>query len=451
MKKNLFKMFSFVFVFALLVTGCATVSDIKNTDTDLIFNGGNVVKVGDYVYFANGYTAVGDQSKDFDYDGNAKISYMNRVNLNGGFASANESPKVTEKVNSRVVGFESEYMFVLGDYIYFSTVNTHKNKQVENEYNLVSYFRSRLNGDGLSEIYTTTTYDKTKAMTRVLKGSDNNYHLVIFDGTNLNSFAIGNSVGKRQELAKDVTSIAMPKEKDNYEYKKILYTVNSESTGSDTEVYSVDYATNKKEKATSVSDSTKFIDRQGDMVIYTNGDAAAQAYYKYLSDDISIVLDGSDAFYRLPEITNLHKVCEGDADKEGYVFLGKSGSIMYKNMVRTGEQATILLDKSETDFSNMLFVEGDWVYYSTTKGIYAISARDKTRKTIVEMQNEIEPSACSYVDNYIYYYAKLEPVDSETDDKEYEEDNNYYAYRVDVSGQGNYQMLSNFKRVEKKA
>jgi len=451
MRKKLLKMLSFVFVVAVLLTGCATVSNIKNNETDLIFNGGNVVKVGDYVYFANGYTEVGDKSKDFDYDENVKISYMNRVNLNGGFSTSSESPKDTEKVNSRVVGFESEYMFVLGDYIYFSTVNTHKNKQVENEYTLVSYFRSRLNGDELTEIYTTPTYDSSKAITRVLKGSDDNYHLVIFDGTNLNSFSIGNRIGKRQELAKNVTSIAMPREKDEFEYKKILYTVNKEGSSSDTEVYSVDYATNQKEKATSISASTKFIDRQGDMVLYTNGDAAAQAYYKYLRNDISIVLDGSEAFYRLPDITKIQKVCDKDADKEGYVFLGKSGSIMYKNMVRVGEQATILLDKSETDFSNMLFVEGDWVYYSTTKGIYRISARDKSKQIIVEMQNEIQPSTCSYVDNYIYYYAKLEPVDSEVDDKEYEEDNNYYAYRVDLSGQGNYQILSNFKRVEKKA
>lgn len=450
MRKKILKVLSFVFVVAVLLTGCATVSDIKNDQTDLIFNGGNVVKVGDYVYFANGYTAVGSGS-DFDYDKNVEVSYLNRVNLNAGFTSPDNSPKKNEKVNSRVVGFESEYMFVLGDYIYFSSVNTHKNKQVENDYSLVSYFRSRLNGDNLTELYTTNSYNASTAVTRVLKGSDNNYHLVIFDGTNLNSIKIGDNIGKRQELATNVTSLAMPHEKDNFEYKEILYTVNKENSSNETEVYSVDYATGEKEKATSTSSTTKFVDRQGDVVFYTHDAIGiSQTYYKRVSSGTSLIFDASEFFYRLTDIKNMQLVCAGDDDKEGYVFLGKSGSIMYKNMVRTGEQATTLLDKSVTDFSNMLFVEGEWVYYSTTKGIYRISASDGEKQTIVEMQNEIEPSTCAYVDNYIYYYAKLEPIENE-DGKEYEEDSNFYAYRVDVSGHGNYQILSNFKRVEKKA
>jgi len=124
---------------------------------------------------------------------------------------------------------------------------------------------------------------------------------------------------------------------------------------------------------------------------------------------------------------------------------------MYKNMM-ANQETNILLPKA--NYTDILFVEGDYVYYSTSTGLYRISVKNRTTDAIVEMDSIIS-GQYSYVNEYIYFYGKLdieeEEVEDEEDKIEYEEDNNHYMYRIKCDGNGGYQMLSSYTRVEKKS
>ncbi len=451
MKKRVFKIFSLLFVFALLLTtGCATVGNISNDYDGVIYNGGQTAQVGDYLYFANSYKAVDSNKEDYAYSANSEVAYLNRINVNQNFGNKLHSPKGSEKVNSKVVGYENQYMFVLGDFIYFTSPNTHKvtdeDRVLHNAYDLVSLFRSRLNGDGFEELLTTENFDASKSQFRVLQGYDKEYYLIVFDGTDLMSLKLGNKVGGKVVIAEDVQSLAMPNETDSYEFKEILYTIKSKENDSEVEVYSYNYASGTRRKASAASEGTKFVGRDGDDVFYTNTSktGAYQTYKRKLLKNAVLSFTGpqSEVFYDTANITNITRVSSGDAMAEGYVFVGgNSKSLMYKN-TRTNETAQALLTSDA--YSNLLFVDGDYVYYSSTTGLYRISVKNKQAETIIEM-TDILDSKASHSGNYIYFYAKLQK--DELDDNEYEEDDNYYLYRVQKErGIGGYQILSTFER-----
>lgn len=455
--KKILKILSVAVLSMFAFTGCATVSNIQNDYSELIFNGGQAVQVGDYLYYGNGYTAVGSSATDFAYDASANVSYMNRINLTNNFGKPLDAQKDTEKVNSKVIGYENQYMFVLGDFVYYTSANTHKTSSLENAYNLVSFFRCRLNGDNVEEFYTTSTFDSSKSELRVLKGYDDNYYFIIFDGSELSSIRLGSSLGGREVIATDVQSLAMPNENDEYSYKQILYTVNkteegttsSSSSTKEVEVYSYDYSTNKKTKAISAAAGTKFVGRQGDIVFYTNSTntIAPPTYYKNLANS-SLIFSGNanELFYDRADIKDIQSISVGDSVSEGYIFVGgTSSSVMYRNERTKQVDDKPLIEKDS--YTDLLFVDGDYIYYSNSTGIYRISVKNKQPETVIEM-TEIVSGKYAYSNNYIYFYAKLE--NDENDEKTYEEDNNYYMYRVHKEGTGGYQIISNFTRVEVK-
>ncbi len=451
MKKNIFKLLAFVFVAGLVISGCATVSDIRNDYDGLIYNGGNAVQVGDYLYYGNGYKAVGESKTDYAYGGNASYAYLNRVNLETGLASKRlDGVKGSEKFNSRVAGYENQFMFVIGNYIYFTSANQHQNSSLQHDYTLVSFFRAKLNGDDEKELFTSNQFNTSTAQMRVLKGSDENYHWIVYDGTDLLSVRVGNNLGGKVTLAQNVTSIAIPETNSEFSVTKVFVTVTEKDENKQdvSKVYAIDYATGKKEEVTSVEKGTKFISRVGDHIFYTNDtpDGSYQTYFKdiSLSEDYSFNGNETEHFYGVKGISNVQAISVGDAD-EGYVFLGKSEGLMYKNMI-SGATAEPILANGE--FTNILFVDGSYVYYSTADGLYRVDIKGShTKETIIEVSGLID-SEYTHAGDYIYFYASVQT--DESDEVEYEEDDRTYLYRVHESGQGGYQIVSNYTRKVKK-
>lgn len=466
MKKNIIKIMTIVCAFAFILTGCATVGNIPNPNKELIYNGGGVVQVGSHLYFGNAYTPVGDSDTGFAYDDNAKISYMNRLNLEGDFGTSEnyESPKGSEKVNKKVVGYENQYMFVLGDYIYFTSANTHKSSSLENKYKLVSFFRSKLNGDGLKEIFTTNQFDSANGKITTMQAKDGNYYLVVFDGQELSTIKLGNKLGKRKVICKEVLSVALPHESDEYTVREIYYTTNhkgedGENT-SEIDIFSVDLVSGESVKRGNAGRgaNVKFLDRVGDTVFYTNSatiGGANECYYEDISRTQTFT--GGNRFYANPSISKVMLVSPNDPSSEGYVFVS-NGGIMYKNTAQSNVGAQLLLANS--NYSDVLFVKCDYVYCSNTSGIYRISVKNKSLETVVELESLVSGKV-SYAGDYLYFYAGLKideeesteggEENSDEEKVEYEEDNNSYMYRVKLDGNGGYQMLSTYKRVEKKS
>ena len=458
-KNNFIRLFLLIICMLFLLTGCATVSNVYNKDgqkvyfDDLKYFEGQIAVIGDYIYYGNSYFA--SDGDDFNYDSSANTGYLARINVSqileyndeedeDGYI--NPSPAGVEKVNDKLAGYQNQNMFVLGEYLYFSSANTHKTSSLENDYTQVSLFRVKFNGDGFSEI-DTFRYDENSFI-ETQKGSDGNYYYVIYSPTtssgesyNLYSIKIGNKIGKTVTLAEDVTSAVVCDE--NSTIKNVVYTVNSDRTEKETTaVKAVDFATGEisdyGNNTDVVGSTTTMLGREGDIVIYSYSDSysAEEVYYKDLANDDKY-FSNSKKFYTLSPISNIQSC--GD----GYIFISDTTStVMYKTTLGTEVNAQDLLLSS--DYSDILFVDGDYVYYSNSTSISRINVRDKNTETLVTMTSIIS-GQCGYDGNYVYFYAQLEnSSESEESEEDTTTDTNYYMYRVDKNGV--YELLS---KVEK--
>ena len=147
-----------------VLSGCSPKLDMPNNYTNVVSNGGFVVSAGNYMYFGNGYKGYSSLT-DGDNDGNVNQYSLNRIKLD-----KTTHPKSTwfklekeddeyniEKVAEKITAYETNNLYVVDQYLYFTSPNIHKNNKNEHEYNLSSLFRIKLDGTGLKELYTTET------------------------------------------------------------------------------------------------------------------------------------------------------------------------------------------------------------------------------------------------------------------------------------------------------
>ena len=105
--------------------------DAPATNAQVSSNGGSVVKKGDYLYFANGYESYkdvskGDLNKSFGLGG----LYVTKLNSNGelDYTDKKQLANMT-KLSGKLASFEATELFVSGDYMYFTSINTEKDKK----------------------------------------------------------------------------------------------------------------------------------------------------------------------------------------------------------------------------------------------------------------------------------------------------------------------------------
>ncbi len=463
MKKNILKFLSVLFCVAFFLTGCATVSDVYNKDGSSIYYGdvkyyqGQIVQVGDYIYYGNGYTDA--SGEDFDYSLASQTGYLSRLNVSNPFnydedtaesAKTNTSPLGIEKVNDKLIGYQNQDMFALGNYIYFTSANTHKTSNLENDYSQVSLFRVKFNGDGFQEFG--TFRNDENSIRKVVKGSDGNYYYVIYAPTseegkyNLYSIKIGDNIGETVTLAEDVKSVAICDE--NSTQRNVIYSVTSENTEIATDcVKSVDFATGEITDLDPgvVGSTISFVGRVGDIVFYSytlNG--ISEVYYKdIVNSDKYFNPTRENKFYNATSISNIQ------AAGKGYVFVSTtSSSVMYKTLDTSFDPIALLTSE---DYSDLLFIDGDYVYFSNDTSIGRINIINKIQNPNSEVEKIVTMTSiisgqCGYTGDYIYFYAQLEEIedDENTDEDEEEEvDTNYYMYRTDK--QGNYQLVGQTK------
>lgn len=432
------------------MTGCATVSNVKINGKDaylkeLQYNQGQVLVVGDYLYYGNGYSLSSEEG--FDYDKATKTGFMSRLNTTKDFTFGDKvsdvkkpysTPKQVEKVNDKkLVGFQNQDMYALGGYIYFASANTHKTSDMKNDYSQVSLFRMKYNGDGLKELVKNTAFKQGEGSTiTIQKGSDNNYYYIIVEPAGNNKFTIktikiGDKVGKLKTIAKDVTSYAISD--DNSKDKNIIFTTASEDNSDLTIVKTINFANGKEEILDNgiAGTTVKLLDRAGDIVVYSfTQKAITEVYYKDLiNSDNYFNAPLSERFYNATSITELQVA------GEGYVFKTSDGALMYKKLDSKSER----LMTSE-EFSDILFIENDYIYTSSSKSIKRISTIDREVETILSLEEkELISGQCGYDGTYIYYYSQLVDVEDieDSNDSEKEEetlDENYYMFRTDKFG-----------------
>lgn len=160
MKKTLAFLGCLLLGVCFVLTGCSHLA-MPASDAKIVGNGGSVVQKGEYIYFANaytGYSSLGDEISN--KTGKAGVYGLYRVKSENGQIERDEHGMVknAELIVSKVVGFEYSNLYIVGDYLYFSSPNMHKTNANESKYDLISIFKVKLDGSGLKELYTTESF-----------------------------------------------------------------------------------------------------------------------------------------------------------------------------------------------------------------------------------------------------------------------------------------------------
>lgn len=479
MKKRILKIFTMIFCMALFLTGCATVS--RPTDSngnkivyeDIHYNQGQVLTIGDYLYFANGYNA--SDSDSYDYKASAQYTSLSRIKLGENLTFkddvdsskwATTTPNGVESVNSKMVfGSQLQNMFALGEYIYFASPNQHKTKDMESDFSKVSLYRMKFDGSGVKELIKNTAFTiGSKGNITVQKGDDGNYYIIIVEEGESSTFTIkslkiGNKIGKLNILAEKATSYAIADE--NSTQKDVLFTVADEERPMGAQIIkSVNFKGGEAielDKGVALS-TTTFLGRVGDVVFYYYKHVQSSKdgiYYKHLEEsdypifnekgepitnpdsqsefkDEHFAPADSQFFFQASTISKIAKT------DEGYTFKTEGGALLYCELGKN--PVTIFTD---TEYSDLLFIENDYVYVSNSTSIKRASVNFPESKEEIVKVTDMVSGKCGYDGEYIYFYSKIMKTESDTDEtdntttdttEEEQVVDNYYMHRVDKNG-----------------
>jgi hypothetical protein len=451
-----------------LLTGCATVDSVQNKDSELVYMGTSAVMINDsYLYFGN---AVSDRDfeSDSDYKSAAKLSYLARLSVGASLSAKgiDYSPTNVETVASEVVSTTNNFMFALGNYIYYLTPNrkkfTNDDGQLEQEYSYSTLYRSKLDGNSKKELYTT---EADISRIEVLKFGGK-YYIVMLAGTDLFKFELGSSVTKTK-LASDVTSVAIP---ETYEKNKVGSTLdwngyiyftktrsnddNSDVSG--TSIRKVLISSGSEDEVVGGQGQTvTLVGRENDIIFYTYDSET----YKIDTNKAGQFTIGSVSdLYSSSTISDVYKITTeivDDGTKEisvlGYVYTSNS-NLVYKKNNGDGGTLTLNYDGSALSDYDVLFVTGRTMYLATSTAIYcadissafngnggnvAIACRAVVKMDSIYLNEDAstkyDRQLYAYDGTYIYYYATLQSINSDDDDDDDATvDGKYYLYRTKV-------------------
>ncbi len=456
MKKfgRIISLFLLAGLFSVALVGCSNWSGIPNSKSDqIIFNGGIISVVDDNLFYANGYVD-GEITTMDEYNAAAEYSYLARLNTNEG-TSAYSSPENVNKLNSEVLGYENAYSFVLGDYVYYASPNKHRTSSNEHVFTYVSIFKTRLNGADTAELMTTSSFDSATAEFRAVQTQGQSY-LLVFDGTALSSINLSND--EVSKISSAATSVALPREGESFDGKVYFTEDKDNSYGqSGNEVFEYNLLTGEKNAIMkTINNTITFTGRVGDELFFTRLNETTQVSRTYRLDTQRLVsaafLSAAESFYSA-EIDNVFRIESNTASGyNGYVFtssLSGEAQLLYR---RDSDSSTVRLAASD-EFSSILFVNKDFVFFSTESGISYKSVMTPSETTTLVSDMTIISTKIGYerfesgnLKNIYFYaqrvYEETDEVTDETTDAEEETDTNYYLYKLSFTAQTTPQLLS---------
>lgn len=381
-------------ILASILAGCESfkaekVEGVPDKKYAVTSNGGLAVQWGNYIYFINGYKDIKDEDGKNNVwgevvrggiyraeliDGNDTAvsdyygSYLTYDNTEGNNFNDNDENYIGFKTQTKTYkdddGVEqtideisavpiakklvtnSDYvlggLYIIDDYIYYTTPNIEKDKKGNIQYNLVDFYRTKVDGTGTQRLYTSKDADNKPSFGYYKY--NNNVYLVVKEGTELKSIEIkGKKIRNAEVIAQDIESVIFPQKEvyypgisqdmaEDYIYytRTIDKKVDTESVGNILERVrpNGDNATRKK----ILSGITITLDKvsQGTLYYFTNDNV----YQKYYADRLSrlsgtaenAVMIFSESASSAP--TNVYGFFKGGNDKD-YGAIGKKSNKTY--------------------------------------------------------------------------------------------------------------------------
>ncbi|MBR7091133.1 MAG: hypothetical protein IKC79_01610, partial [Clostridia bacterium] len=180
-------------------TGCNGLSAFtENPATSDVVEGNGTLAVtkGDYVYYTNGYMGYADVGETNKL-GNITHTALYRTKLVEGRVVEKE-PELDEEgeeifdktqaiqhtdvLVSKVCGFEYSGLYIFGDYIYYTTPNNQKNKELEVCTDLVDFCRTKIDRSSGQEVLYTST-NPGSAVDYTMYEKNGIIYLIILDGS----------------------------------------------------------------------------------------------------------------------------------------------------------------------------------------------------------------------------------------------------------------------------
>ena len=473
--KKITKLLCGVLGLGFLLAGCAGDGEVKNSSNEIVYNGNSAVMIDGHLFYGNAFADITTFTNDDSYKASAKLSYLARLNTGAEILADGKDycPENVTNLSELVSGYSKSNMFALGNYVYYATPNREEissDSGVSHQYGYTTFYRTNINGGSAEKLYTT---EGEISQMEVLK-HDGKYFVVIFAGSKLVKFEIGDKVGGVQTIAEGVNSVAMPKtyqkEKlgstldfNGYIYYTTARTVDGYEGATGTTFNRVMLTSATSEVMSSTTKSVSLVGREKDVVFFTQN---SETYSLDLSNNnaLNVFTAGTQTRFYSSAISGVSSICTNNLEY-GYLFTSNS-KLVYK---RANGNSSVVKFNDNTGATisgyNVLATDGTAMYISTTSAIYKadFALIDENGNlacdTVVSITGIYNGSLYAYDGKYIYFYAQLQDIKSEEESEEetsiIDTDANYYLYRAkaDVNPQApskeTYQLLSNTQTSER--
>ena len=315
-------------------------------------------------------------------------------------------------------------MFVVGENLYFTSPNVHKNASKDKdkyntyEFNLNTLFKIKLDCSGLKEIYTTEKDGSKFCLTGGEKPT-----LLLYDNEKIMQVKCYEGATKTETLAEKVKSTVFPYE-NGVDFVDVYFTADREEDDQLTgdlvkklniktgEITAVNNMTAYKETITLIS-------YNGERLFYTRT-GGAENRKGLFSNDFSTGSSEQKQRYDTSSFSATSKIYLIKAEEylTEDIFVFEYNNKIYIQKVSTDNDAAskqITTDKSA-------FVDGTYVYYTPENGIYRVSVLGDNTVTQISDNKDFQSGALDFDGRYVYFYAKAENDTTSTK----------YLYRADT-------------------
>lgn len=387
--------------------------DAPQTNATVSSNGGIVVRKGNFLYFANGYESYKDVGKgDLNKSYNLGGLFVTKLNSKGeiDYTDKKQLDNMT-KLSGKLASFEATELFISGDYMYFTSINTEKDKKGNLQTSHLEIYRIKLDSTDCKRVYRSYNdfedSDGNRTLTINYFENNGNVYILINDNGSLKRIVCGGSIGDVDVVKSNVKSMTAGNS-DSIFYSNVndsLY-----------EISRYDIVSNKV--------TSKLMFSKNDVV---NSLFEAKFDNLYIKASLS---GGSEYLYRISfadfdsNTLNLQKLTATsytaiyllENELDGILLLSSSKAEIADS---NSPLDNITLQGNFNTSATIMMVSGGYVYYYADKTISRWNYTTDTTETIATDVENILNYHFDMVDSYIYFYATT--------------GSNAYLYRVNVA------------------
>ncbi len=478
-----------ILTLGFVLTGCSGIINVTNSSAELIYNGNAATVVDGYLYYGNAYTDISSYTTVSELDAAKEISYLAVYNLNEerDAKGNNFTPNGNTKFNSELIASDYQFMFVLGDYIYYLKPDEHtynSDGSYSQQFSYPILTSTKLDGTSQNAFY---EFEYSVTQIEVLK-YDGDYYVVALSGERLISIKLNSKgSGTATILAEGVTSAAIPDTEitsstsSSTDWNGIIYYI---ATDDDSNITAGQVYVNNANSTKTISKhsgTVEFLYRKGNIIVYSYQNKTGHTWYYYndvTSSTTTTVINLLDKYNLQATSASDISILTTNAGS-AIIFQGNAG-LMFKNSRGSfGGSGLITIqdaDGNEISSYTLMFFNGTMGYLLDSNNIYEVDFTSATQttsdgttltltaRTLLTMTNTIVTSGnfgglYSYSDGYIYFYAQLEELseaeeelisaekeaagieESDEDDSSITDtDSGYYLYRVSINS-GIYELI----------